>query len=261
MLRSLLPPTGSFLTQVRRQQRSFAPHALLVQEIEDDVYNYKCVSATRSLSVSHSPLDGWSAATQRVVQTLQHDAIEDLLLRQQERVVTQARRNTGFTVPQIGCDGRVDLRCFRRPTEDVEASTRDWTQFTHALSRLVPSFASFCASHQWMVDHFTVLTARVKPMHPITPSTGLTPMHPIAPSTGLTLMHPITPSTGLTPIPAALAETYHAYSSLSDFSPPLTDRGAIHHWSLLHTVQFPEKRLLQYDCGKLQVLSALSSPP
>ena len=64
----------------------------------------------------------------------------------------------------------------------------------------------------------------------------------------------------LAPIPAALAEAQHAYSSLSVRFLPLTRRSAIHQWSLLHTVQFPEKRLLQYDCGKLQVLSASSSP-
>ena len=186
-----MPPAGAFLAQVRRQQRSFAPHAPLVQEIEDAVFNYKCVSATRSLSSSPSLLDGCSVVTQHVVQTLQREAIEDLLLRQQERAVTQARRNACFAAPQIGCDGQAGLQCFRRPTEDVEANMRDWTQFTRALSRLVPSFASFCASHQWMVDHFTVLTARAKPMHPIALSTG-----------------PI-------PIPAALAEAQHVYSSLS----------------------------------------------
>lgn len=186
-----MPPAGAFLAQVRRQQRSFAPHAPLVQEIEDAVFNYKCVSATRSLSSSPSLLDGCSVVTQHVVQTLQREAIEDLLLRQQERAVTQARRNACFAAPQIGCDGQAGLQCFHRPTEDVEANVRDWTQFTRALSRLVPSFASFCASHQWMVDHFTVLTARAKPMHPIALSTGSTP------------------------IPAALAEAHHVYSSMS----------------------------------------------
>lgn len=186
-----MPPAGAFLAQVRRQQHSFAPHAPLIQEIEDAVFNYKCVSATRSLSSSPSSLDGCSVVTQRVIQTLQREAIEDLLLRQQERAVTQARRNACFTAPQIGCDGQAGLQCFRRPTEDVEANVRDWTQFTRALSRLVPSFASFCASHQWMVDHFTVLTARAKPMHPIALSTGPTP------------------------IPATLAKAQHAYSSMS----------------------------------------------
>ena len=34
-------------------------------------------------------------------------------------------------------------------------------------------------------------------------------------------------------------------------------RPAIHAWEMLHTVQFPEKRLLQYDCGKLEVLSGM----
>ena len=176
----------------------------------------------------------WSAGTQQVVRTLRRGEVEEVVLTQQERAVRLARRNTvAFVAPQIGCDGARLLRMYHAPTEAVADATRAWDGFTHALTAAAPSFSAFCAQHAWLVEHFTVLTPRTKPMHPIAPSTGAAP------------------------VPAPLTEAMEAYSALWASLPLLTRRPAIHRWQTLRAVQFPEKRLLQYDCGKLQVLSEL----
>ena len=44
----------------------------------------------------------------------------------------------------------------------------------------------------------------------------------------------------------------------SSFSFYSFNRPTLHTWSILHSIQFPEKRLVEYDCGKLQVLSTFS---
>lgn len=233
MAHTLAPPPGAFLEQVQQQQCSFAAGSLLLREVEDVAFNYRCcadVSSTHGWLLS--PAEVWSADTQRVARALQRGVVEDLVLAQQERAVRLARRNgTTLTCPQIGCDGARLLRVYHAPTEAVAAASRSWGDFTHALSVAAPSFPAFCARHAWLVEHFTVLTPRAQPMHPITPSFGPAP------------------------VPAPLEEAMQTYSALLGFLSSLTHRPAIHRWQLLRAVQFPEKRLLQYDCGKLQVLS------
>lgn len=133
----------------------------------------------------------WSAGTQQVVRTLRRGVVEEVVLTQQERAVRLARRNTvAFVAPQIGCDGARLLRVYHAPTEAVADTTRAWDGFTHALTAAAPSFSAFCAQHAWLVEHFTVLTPRAKPMHPIAPSTGAAP------------------------VPAPLTEAMEAYSAL-----------------------------------------------
>ena len=235
MARELAPSPATFLAQVQERQRSFAPESPLVREAEDAGFNYRCCADVASMCWQFLSLaEVWSAGTQQVVRTLRRGEVEEVVLTQQERAVRLARRNTvAFVAPQIGCDGARLLRVYHAPTEAAADATRAWDGFTHALTAAAPSFSAFCAQHAWLVEHFTVLTPRAKPMHPIAPSTGAAP------------------------VPAPLTEAMEAYSALWASLPPFTRRPAIHRWQTLRAVQFPEKRLLQYDCGKLQVLSEL----
>lgn len=50
----------------------------------------------------------------------------------------------------------------------------------------------------------------------------------------------------------------HSLPCLS-FIDSFIHRPTLHSWSTLHSIQFPEKRLVEYDCGKLQVLSTFYS--
>ena len=235
MARELAPTPTAFLAQVRERQRSFAPESPLVREVEDAGFNYRCCADVSSICWQFLSLaEVWSAGTQQVVRTLRRGEVEEVVLTQQERAVRLARRNCApLVAPQIGCDGARLLHVYHASTEAVADATRVWDGFTHALTAAAPSFSAFCAQHAWLVEHFTVLTPRAKPMHPIAPSTGAAP------------------------VPAPLTEAMEAYSTLWVSSPLLTRRPAIHRWQTLRAVQFPEKRLLQYDCGKLQVLSEL----
>ena len=178
MARELAPSSAAFLEQVRQQQSSFASGSLLVREVEDTAFNFKCcASVSSAVGWLLSLAEVWSANTQRVAHALQRGVVEDVLLAQQERAVRLARRNRETLVcPQIGRDGASLLRVYHAPTETVADATRTWSEFTHALSAAMPSFSAFCAQHASLVEHFTVLTPRAQPMHPITPSYGAAPV-------------------------------------------------------------------------------------
>ena len=56
---------------------------------------------------------------------------------------------------------------YKRPTSVVASNCRLWSEFTHPLSAMAPDFPSFCSRRAGDVERFTVLVARVRPMHSI----------------------------------------------------------------------------------------------
>lgn len=95
--------------------------------------------------------------------------MEETLLRQRIRAVRLALHNQQALqhVPLWGADLRALVSVYRRPTANVQANSRGWNDFTHALSALVPDFPAVCERERENVENYTVLVARARPRHPI----------------------------------------------------------------------------------------------
>ena len=180
-------------------------------------------------------IEAWTSSTKAVVNCYINNQIHNLLLHQEERVlhIAQASHQAIIKKPLYGMDCIDTCSIYHRPTEQL---SQHWSQTTSCLQDLTPSFPTFCSKYQQFVHDFTILVEPTRPCYPIQ-----------------VLNQPIiSPSSQEQEIIQSFTSMYFFILSLS------LNRPTLHTWSILHSIQFPEKRLVEYDCGKLQVLSTFS---
>lgn len=92
--------------------------------------------------------------------------MEDVLYRQRRRAVSLAKRNHRVLQrrPVFGSDVRSLVTVFHRPTEDCfDRCGQQWSQFTKAVSEMVPSFPSMCAREEERVKMYSILVRKALP--------------------------------------------------------------------------------------------------
>lgn len=235
MRQELVCSYESFLQDVKTHQSAFSPSSEYIKEIETTVYNYPLFSSCSSIPVVITLcLETWSETTRSLVGCMTNSTIHQLMIHQEERVLKLARQSYASLTkqPVYGADCITICSIYRRPTEYTQQNKLLlWSEYTSTLSELVPSFESFCHKQEKVVADYTILVERTRPCQSIKRlhSSGITsPVH---------------------------EEIIQYYTSMFFSFLLLIHRPALHKWSLLNSIQFPEKRLVEYDCGKLQVLS------
>ena len=218
------------MQDIKNQQAYFYPSSPYLNEIETAVYNYPLFASMPSTSMSGlSQIETWSLNTQSTVNCYTNNTIHHLLMEQRERVLRIAFHNLALSKrePRYGQDCIRACSIYKRPTELTgDNQSYQWNETTSYLTKLAPSFTTFCESQQQNVSDYTILVEKTRPCFPLQVTNK--------------------PSSHLTLSPEESA-------SFTSFNQTL------HTWNTLNSIQFPEKRLVEYDCGKLIVLSTFLS--
>ena len=180
-------------------------------------------------------IEAWTSSTKAVINCYLNNQIHNLLLHQEERVlhIAHSSHQAIINKPLYGMDCIDTCSIYHRSTEQL---SQHWSQTISYLQELTPSFPTFCSKYQQLVHDFTILVEPTRPCYPIQVIN-----QPI-----------ISPSSQEQDIIQSFTSMYFFILSLFIYRPTL------HTWSIFHSIQFPEKRLVEYDCGKLQVLSTFS---
>ena len=147
-------------------------------------------------------------------------------MKQQERVIQIGLRNTQHAKPLFGSDCIHLCSIYRSPaTFTANDPSLAWDEYTSHLTKIAPSYTQLCDQQFDKVNDYTILVQRTRPCLPIQLKNQPYPE---------------------IPCPEEITSTL------------LPSSRTLHQWNTLYSIQFPEKRLVEYDCGKLMVLSTFT---